>query len=91
MFRDYIDNAGISQYRHAYQSSRECNFKDNPLIPSFHFPDLNRRHHAQISDFKEDDGKAISVARPGSLITQDPPFFSFYKGDFETVGQHILN
>ena len=90
MFRDYIDNAGISQYRHSYENTQQCNFRDNPLIPSYHFPDLNRRHHQQISDFVQDDGNAISVARPSSLIVQDAPFFSFYKGDFETVGQHIL-
>jgi len=52
---------------------------------------LNRKHHHQISDFVEADETQITTAKPGSLTFQDPPFFSFYRGDFETVAEHIMN
>jgi 23S rRNA G2445 N2-methylase RlmL len=90
MFRDYVDQAELYKYRHHPNFSRNCNFKDNPLILSYHFPELNRKHHEQISDFVEAEGAEIATARVNSLVTQDPPFFSFYKGDFETIAHHIL-
>ena len=90
-YRDYIDKSGIANYRHHPNFNRTCDFKENPLIPSYHFPDLNRRHHQQLSDYVEGKGSELVSSKPGSLMSQEPPFFSFYRGDFETVAGHLMN
>ena len=89
MFRNYIDQAEIHKLRYNPNMQRRWNFKDNPLILSYHYPELNRKHYNQISDFKESNENAVSTQKIGSLIEQDPPFFSFYRGDFEVVARHI--
>lgn len=92
MNKEHIEHAGISKYQYQPQFDRKCNFKDNPLILSYHYPELNRRFHRQVSDYVEADGNSIEhVSKPNSLISQDPPFFSFYQGDFERIGAHILD
>lgn len=61
------------------------------MLYSYHYPGLNRAHFQQIPDFVETNEKAVSVNRQNSLISQDPPFFSFYKGDFDTVAHQIIS
>lgn len=90
MFKESIDQAEIHKYRYHPDFDRSCNFKDNPLIPSYHFPELNRRYHPQISDYVRSGDSAIEVKSTNPLISHDPPFFSFYQGDFETIGKHLL-
>lgn len=75
VYREYIDRAQISRYRYHPNFDRKCDFKDNPLLLSYHFPELNRTYHEQLSDYAESNGKAVSVSRPNSLISQEPPFF----------------
>ena len=59
------------------------------MILSYHYPELNRKYYNQISDYVESNETSVSLPKVGSLIEQDPPFFSFYKGDFEVVARHI--
>ena len=89
MFKDYIHQAEIHKYRYSPTMSRKWNFKDNPLILSYHYPELNRKYYNQISDYVESNESSVSLPKVGSLIEQDPPFFSFYKGDFEVVARHV--
>ena len=91
MNREYIDHAGVYKYRYHPEFDRKCNFKDNPLILSYHYPEMNRKYHTQISDYIENDGRAIQISQANHLISHDPPFFCFYQADFETVGAHILD
>jgi len=91
VFKDHIEQAEIYKFRHHPNFNRESNFKDNPMLYSYHYPGLNRAHFQQIPDFVETNEKAVSVNRQNSLISQDPPFFSFYKGDFDTVAHQIIS
>jgi 23S rRNA G2445 N2-methylase RlmL len=91
VFKEHVENAEIYKYRYQPNFDRTWNFRDNPLLYSYHYPELNRQHQEQLTDFVESSERAVSHAKQNSLISQDPPFFSFYKGDFEAVGQHLLS
>ncbi|CAI2363892.1 unnamed protein product [Moneuplotes crassus] len=88
MIKDYIYNSGIPFYRHNPSFSPTCSFKDNPLLPSYHFPPLHRHHQDQLPS-PTSPSTTLTSSQPGSLTTQAPPFFSFYKGDFEAVAHQI--
>lgn len=59
------------------------------MILSYHYPELNRKFYNQISNYEESSESAVATQKAGSLIEQDPPFFSFYRGDFEVVARHL--